>query len=449
MKVAIFLMLLGVPAMVPVLQAAPPESWQVEEEVELGHVPAEFPVGFCLLSTPERQYVAYYDAQRRMTVAARKPGESNWERKVLPTQVGWDSHNYITMAVDADGQLHVSGNMHCVPLIYFRTARPGEIASLEAHPMTGELENKATYPQFLKDAQGRLLFTYRHGSSGNGINIWNRYDPAAKAWSRLLNTPLLDGQGKTNAYPKLPVRHGEYFHMIWVWRDTPDCATNHHLSYARSRDMVHWESAFGDKVALPITIARKELWVDPAPAGSGMINGGQRLFFDSKGRPLIVYHRENDKGHMQIYAARVVDGKWRSHPLTDWKESVKFSGGGSMPFIGISMGQVERVDEGVLSIGYRHKNHGLGMLVFDEHSLKPIHRAAPPKAREPAALRRVRGDFEGLTVRRADDSGSTGEKGVRYVLTWETLGSNHDKPRKPPLPKPSTLKLYKLRLAQP
>jgi len=449
MKIAARSMLLGLLAASCTLHAAQKDGWVVEEEVELGRVPSGFPVRFCLLTTPERQYVAYYDEQSRMTVAARRPGDKQWDRKVLPTKVGWDSHNYITMAVDSAGHLHVSGNMHCVPLIYFRTSKVGDISSLQAHAMTGKLENKATYPQFIKDAEGRLLFTYRHGSSGNGINLWNRYDPANRKWTRLLDTALLDGEGKTNAYANLPVRHGDYFHMIWVWRDTPDCATNHHLSYARSRDMVHWESAFGDKLKLPITIASKELWVDPAPPGTGMINGGQRLFFDAKGQPLIVYHRENAKGHMQIYAARVVDGKWRSHQLTDWKEPVKFSGGGSMPFIGITLGQVERAGEGVLSIGYRHKDHGPGVLVFDEQSLKPLDQPPPAKPREPAAVRRVRGDFEGLGIRRADDLGDSGEKGVRYLLCWETLGSNNDRPRKPPLPEPSTLRLFKLREVQP
>jgi len=445
-RAAVPFLLLGV---VAICQAAQPAKLVIEEELELGRVPAEFPVGFCLLSTPQRQYVAYYDEARRMTVAARKPGDAKWQRQVLPSKVGWDSHNYITMAVDAEGHLHVSGNMHCVPLIYFRTARAGDIASLQAQTMTGELENKATYPQFIKDAQQRLLFTYRHGSSGNGINIWNRYDPASKTWSRLLDVPLLDGQGKTNAYPSLPRRHGGFFHMIWVWRDTPDCATNHHLSYARSRDMVHWESAFGDKLKLPLTIARQELWVDPAPAGSGMINGGQRLFMDANNRPLVVYHRADKAGHMQVYAARPEGGKWVRRCLTDWNQPVSFEGGGSMSFIGISLGQVSRVTNGVLSIGYRHKDYGAGNLYFDEESLKPVKAPTASRPAEPKAVRQLRGDFPGLAIKRAEDLGTTGEAGVRYVLVWETLAPNRDRPRQPPLPEPSMLRLYKLREVTP
>lgn len=441
----IFMLLLAMLASAPALAAAKPNTWVLEEEVELGRVPSEFPVGFCLLSSADRQYVAYYDHERRMTVASRKLGAGDWQRKTLPSEIGWDSHNYVTMALDALGQLHVSGNMHNDSLVYFRTTRAGDIASLSKAPMTGEKENRVTYPRFMEDAQGCLLFTYRHGGSGKGINLWNRYDAKSRSWSRLLDVPLFDGQGKTNAYPSLPRRHGDFFHTIWVWRDTPDCATNHHLSYARSRDMVHWESAFGDKLKLPITIEYPSLWVDPAPAGSGMINGGQRLGFDSAGKPVVVYHHEDNKGHMQIYAARPERGKWVKRALTKWTQAVPFGGNGSMPFIGIRLGEISRVDKQVLSIDFRHKDYGSGHIQFDEEKLVAVDEKPPDKTPLPAKVYEKQGDFPGLTIRRQSDLGSSGEEGVHYMLVWETLGSNHDKPRQPPLPEPSMLRLCKLR----
>ena len=102
----------------------------VSETLEISKVPSEFPVGFSLLTTPERQYAAYYDAERNMTVACRDLDASEWTYQTLPSRIGWDSHNYVTMALDGAGHLHVSGNMHAVPLIYFRTERPGDITSL-------------------------------------------------------------------------------------------------------------------------------------------------------------------------------------------------------------------------------------------------------------------------------------------------------------------------------
>jgi hypothetical protein len=96
-----------------------PEPFVIKAVMDIGTVPSDFPVGFCLLTSGKSQYVAYYDAERRMTIAKRNLDSNQWQYQPLPSKVGWDSHNYITMAVDKDGQLHVSGNMHCVKLIYF------------------------------------------------------------------------------------------------------------------------------------------------------------------------------------------------------------------------------------------------------------------------------------------------------------------------------------------
>ena len=53
-----------------------------------------------------------------------------WTTKAFPTTLGWDSHNYVSLGLDRDRNLHVSGNMHNVALIYFRTSTPGDIITL-------------------------------------------------------------------------------------------------------------------------------------------------------------------------------------------------------------------------------------------------------------------------------------------------------------------------------
>ena len=417
----------------------------VSESVEISKVPAEFPVGFCLLTAPNVQYVAYYDAERNMVVASRKLNTTSWVHKVLPTKIVWDSHNYVTMAIDSAGQLHVSGNMHKVPLIYFRTHKPGDITTLEPAKMTGKLESKVTYPRFFRDKENRLIFSYRDGGSGDGSNYYNRYDVEKKTWSRLFDTPLFDGENKRNAYPSDPILGPDgMFHVHWVWRETFDCATNHHLSYIRSPDFIHWESITGEKVELPIRLDNKALYVDPIPVGGCIINGGHRLVFDSDKNPLLVYHKSDAKDNMQIYAARVEKGKWTTHALTKWEHPVKFSGGGSMPFKGISLGDVSVVMPDVVSVDYRHKDYGSGTLQFNAKTMKLLDVHVPKANRFPKETNKLESDFEGMNVRRANDEGSCGIEGVTYLLKWEALGANNDKPRQPPYPEPSQLRIYKI-----
>ncbi len=84
----------------------------IEDLLDIMPVWSGHPVGFTLLTQPPRQYAAFYDAERRMTVAVRTLDTPNWQFVRLPEAVGWDSHNSVTMTIDDDGYIHLSGNMH-------------------------------------------------------------------------------------------------------------------------------------------------------------------------------------------------------------------------------------------------------------------------------------------------------------------------------------------------
>jgi len=417
----------------------------IESALAIDRVPADFPVGVCLVTAGEYQYVAYYDARHQMTVASRTLADESWRYTKLPTFVGVDSHNYVTMTVDDDGYLHVSGNMHAVPLIYFRSAKPWEADSLERVPaMIGRDETRCTYPAFMRGPEGQLIFHYRAGGSGNGDEIYNVYDRVAKSWARLLDTPLTDGQGRMNAYMHGPLLGPDgAYHLCWVWRDDPDCATNHDLSYARSSDLRHWESVSGAPAALPLSLKTPGLIVDPIPAGGGIINGCQRLGFDAKGRAVITYHKFDAAGHTQLYAARYEKGGWRIRQLSDWAYRWDFTGTGSMHFA-ITLGQLAPAREGTLGITYRHVKYGEGMLLADAETLAPLGTAEVPVA-YPAALMRPASPFPGLRVRWTGGSGKSPEPGIRYVLRSEALPPHNDKPLAGEQPAPSPLVLYRLR----
>jgi hypothetical protein len=419
-------------------------EYRIVDQVELDTVPSWFPVGFSLLTNDQDQYVAYYNEKHQMVVAHRKLTHRDWQKMILPSKIGWDSHNYLTMTLDTDGQLHLAGNMHCVPLVYFRTQEPGNIATLKKCEMTGRDEQRCTYPRFLNDADGNLLFTYRSGSSGNGRRFYNIYDVTSQKWSRFLDCPLFDGEGQRNAYPQGPLKGPDgRFHVLWVWRDTPDCATNHHLSYARSSDLKHWETATGQPVSLPLTLEQSELCVDPIPPGGGIINGCERLTFDSSNRPLICYHKRDENDHMQVFAAHFRNGEWQRYPLTTWDKKIDFSGGGAMPFIGIRISGLRHIGGDEFRITYRHRDYGSGRIVWNVESQQTVERSVVIPRSYPRELTRPTIDFNGVGVRLQEDSGSTGTE-TRFVLRWEALGAHHDRPRQPPLPPASTLNVVRL-----
>ncbi len=414
----------------------------VRRVVDVVPVWSGHPVGFHSLVASNRQFVAFYDAERQMTVAMRSLPSTNWTFMRLPEKVGWDSHNYVTMALDTSGRLHASGNMHVKPLVYFRTGLPLDITTLKrVSAMTGRDEQRATYPRFFSGPRGELIFTYRNGSSGNGDQIYNVYAPETRTWRRLLDQPLLNGEGQRNAYLHGPIRGPDgFFHLCWIWRETPDCSTSHYVCYARSRDLVHWETSAGKPLELPITFKTAEV-VDPVPIHGGAINGNVVLGFDAQKRPIVSYHKFDPNGFTQVYNARLEDGGWRLHQATDWEFRWDFSGGGSIEFE-VRVGAVTLDADGQLVQRLSNKQHGSATWVLDEQTLKPVKRALA-RPRYPASLAKPTSTFPGMTVHLQPAAGK-GPDGVSYWLRWETLGPNRDRPRSGPLPPPSLLQVYEI-----
>jgi hypothetical protein len=421
----------------------------VIDQVWSGH-----PVGFSLLTHNNRQYIAYYNASRNMVVGQRNLNEEGFSLHIMPptyretsggtsTVLNWDSHNSVTLAVDKEGYIHLAGNMHVHPLTYFRSTRPHDISTLQQiMNMVGTEENRCTYPNFMLTREGELIFHYRDGASGRGNEIYNRYSTETKKWSRMLDTPLTDGQGEMNAYQTQPrLLEDNWYHVFWVWRDTPDCETNHDLSYMKSPDLNRWYNAFGQPVQLPATIHDKSIIVDPVPPGGGIINLSARLCLDENQKPMFVYHKYDENGNLQLYTARTEGNAWVSKQLTNWDYRWEFSGRGSINFE-VRLGNFSRRDDGRYEVGYWHIKYGNGTLLLNEN-LENIGKVLKP---EPiSAVIEPEGDFPGLAVRTTGDLGKSPDKNFRYMLKWETLPANRDRPWPEPWPQPAKLYLYTIR----
>ena len=413
------------------------------------------PVGFDLLSHGDVQFIAFYNAERKITVGMRKLNEDIWtfahpegvwleNRDRLSSEIGWDSHNSLTMAIDDDGHIHLCGNMHVDPLIYFRTTRPLDVTSFERiASMVGKNEDRCTYPVFMRGPNNELIFRYRDGSSGNGVDFYNVYDVQTKIWHRMHSTPLLDGLDRMNAYARMPEKgpDGNY-HMVWIWRDTPDCATNHSISYACSPDLLSWKTGGGDTLTLPITIDSGAT-VDPVPPGGGLINMTQSLGFDDQKRAVISYHKHDENGYTQAYCARLENSEWIFYRVSDWTYRWEFGGGGSIG-AEIRLGGVKAEADGNLSLSYWHIKEGQGIWKLHPKTLQVIGTYPPPDKEIPDELEQVTSDYPGMTVNLRGARGRGTRRGEQYILRWETLDRNRDRPREK-IPPPGELRLYILR----
>jgi hypothetical protein len=245
-----------------------------------------------------------------------------------------------------------------------------------------------------------------------------------------------------NAYQTQPtVMKDGWYHMYWVWRDTPDCSTNHDLSYMKSPDLKNWFNAFGEQVELPATLDQKQLIVDPIPVEGGIINLAAKLCLDENNNPVFVYHKFDSVGNTQFYSAQIQDNKWVYKQITNWEYRWFFSGNGSIN-VDLQLKSFKKRTDGNYEVDYWHLKYGSGTILLNS-KFENIGKVLKPKPFNESI--EIEGDFPGLLVQTSGDIGDSPEDGTRFLLKWETIDRNRDKPRELPWPAPSQLYLYKLK----
>lgn len=275
------------------------------------------------------QFASYYDSSGHVILAKRFHGSGQWEiKQTRLTGNKRDAHNSISIMVDGEGYLHISWDHHNNLLHYTKSIQPGSLELEEPQQMTGANETKATYPEFYKLLNGDLLFLYREGSSGNGNLVLNRYYCRTKKWERI-NSNLIDGEGKRNAYWQACVDDKDVFHISWVWRETPNVASNHDLCYARSEDGgITWMQSNRKSYQLPITASNAE-YVRKIPQSSELINSTS-MSTGEKGWPYIATYWRPAGTKVPQYHLVYFDGrKWNVQQVSDRKMPFSLSGAGT------------------------------------------------------------------------------------------------------------------------
>jgi hypothetical protein len=275
-----------------------------------------------------RLLLAYYDPDRWVTISEFDPSANRLCSFRLPSQFGgWDAHNRLEIAVSSDHLVHVVGNMHASRIFYAR-GKLADMSSVRPASMVGKDEDRATYPVFLKDASGRLMFMYRNGGSGNGAWLMNQW--ANGHWTRVGELfASSDAQTHASAYPTPFVqgRDGE-MHIAAIWRRNPDVASNFAVTYASTRDFRSWRAAGGMSVAAPLRPETMAM-IDAPGEGAGLLQS--TLLLRPDGEPAIMYMRYGSHGTDAVFlATRDSDRNWRSREIVTGAARSSIEGRGSI-----------------------------------------------------------------------------------------------------------------------
>lgn len=281
-----------------------------------------------LVTHGQTQFAAYYDGDGRVVLGKRQLGQDAWELKTTDLRGSTkDAHNAISLGVDGEGVLHVAWDHHNNPLNYRRGTAPLSLDLVEAK-MTGRDERSVTYPEFHPLPGGDLLFLYRDGQSGRGNLAVKRYDVGTRAWADL-TSKLIDGEGKRNAYWQACTDVAGTVHVSWVWRESPDVASNHDLCYARSADGGRtWTRSDGTAYALPITAATAE-YAARIPQKHELMNQTS-MTADGRGRPYIATYFRPEGTDVPQYSLVYHDGSaWRTSQVGRLTKPFRLGGGGT------------------------------------------------------------------------------------------------------------------------
>ena len=407
-------------------------------------------VSFALRTVGDKQFVAYYDKERIMTVASRELGSHAWQKKKLPSQLKWDSHNYVAMGIDEKGYIHISGNMHVNPLVYFRSTKPYDINSLvEINKMLDDEESDVTYPKFFYDGNDRLYFSYRSGTCGNGNVLINQYNPSEGEWIRYLKKPLFEGIEKDDdraAYHRSVKDSKGNFHYIWMWRWTPEVATSHQICYATTPDLLNWKNAAGDKVNLPFRPDNQKLIVDPTPSKGGMHNSKYQLILTPEEEPIIAYLKYDVEGLTQLYLAKFENGQWLNKQISNWNFRWKFVGGGDKMSKGASFSFEGFTNDDELVINWDNETGDSGEYIVDIKSLKVIQKDHNLVPNFPSNIKDKISKNPKLLVAIQNDSGQAPNPDERYVLKWEAMRKSHGRHAPAIIPTGPVSPLYLLQI---
>ncbi|BGE84961.1 MULTISPECIES: BNR-4 repeat-containing protein [Methylosinus] len=378
-------------------------------------------------SSDGRLLLAYYDPDRWVTISAFDPGDGRLCSFRLPSQFdGWDAHNRLEIAVSSDGLAHVVGNMHASKMFYARGPLD-DIGAMRPESMIGKDENRATYPVFLKDASGRLLFMYRSGGSGDGSWLMNQWGNGR--WTRIGELfASRDARDHASAYPTPFVqgRDGE-MHIAAIWRRNPDVSSNFAITYASTRDFRNWRGEGGKTVSAPLRPETMAM-VDSPGEGAGLLQS--TLLLRPDGEPAIMYMRYGSQGADAVFlATRDSARNWRSREIVGAAERSSIAGRGAIP----NLPHFVILDQQGAKVRFRVALAGEDrrrfVLDLTSGAIEPDS-APPPPSRDiamPKALKDGLADvvaYHGKVLKNGAESES-----VVGALQWFAQRANHDRPR--------------------
>lgn len=331
-------------------------------------------------------YVSYIDSDLQTVVAQKKNG--SWKTSVV-SEITQDDpyHNQPSLAVDADGYIHVVYNMHATPWQYSVSMKPHDISewdfkgqyagenpgftSTDPSQCSGDCYNdwqaegkaaipgnQVSYPFMSVDRNRTIYVSYREcfhcdasyfeRQKSAGIS---KYDVKTKTWRRLAGVrPWATDENFVALGVHFFFDGNNRMHVSWIWGNhyTEDESSDafffnpNYPSYTYSDDGGNtFYSASGKRLSLPLNFAQTESIIEPEwierPEESGYFWGYTEISALPNGNPVaVLFPRTITDGRVKK-SVFVLNNGWSEPRFLPWgAEDLMVDSNGR--FIAISSG---------------------------------------------------------------------------------------------------------------
>lgn len=222
-------------------------------------------------------YCAYQDGNGRPIAMAYDPAAKRWSGPVRASDhgLGGDTHGNPSICADRRGRIHLFFGCHSRKMWHVRTVRPRDITKWQRMPHPTD---RATYPEIMRMADGRLLLFYR---AGGHVQPWSMRssDDDGETWSpaeRIIELRRAPKDPRAAAYCAfLPGATYRTVHCFFVHKDDNaalvprrrhpwrplkypglhEAVYRYNVYYVRRDAEGAWRGATGSKIDLPLTKA--------------------------------------------------------------------------------------------------------------------------------------------------------------------------------------------------
>lgn len=236
-----------------------------------------------------------------------------------------DTHNYIDMAIDNDGYVHIMANCHYSHLYYYY----GSVLDIDNVVVSNKLSSEvATYPQFmyLNDV---LYATYREMTSSSGK--WKVYKYVNNVFVATTTEYIADGTTTSPQacpyFQRWHIGNDGYAYNAFCWRYGSDVKTNQDICFIKTNDFVTFYNYKNEALSLPITLDNfSNCQIESIPQNSGLINQRWIGACEINGNACVWYMKYDEKGYSNIYLDYFTDYVIHTIKLTQFDYHWKIYG---------------------------------------------------------------------------------------------------------------------------